>query len=240
MVRRYREQALDEERVHRLDVGVSLAAFNGLLPTAEARRLLGLDTAGPLVGALIPLAEPAVVYELLTAWQALAHAQPTCRFLLAGDGPMFTTIKRRLGELGLAGRATLLRRGIDRRAAIKAADVLVDVSREPQGLSLVRLEARAAGTPVVAMPPVRWDGLTEAASPALQVSAQVIEALTRGRAEEPQAAPDPRGEAAFRARHVALQVAAIWQQLVNDRRVPIPAEMASKPGGRLVLRPETG
>ncbi len=111
-------------------------------------RELGLDE-GPvvsLVGRLVPQKAP---QRFLAAAAGVAAEIPECGFLIVGDGPLRDRLEALAHEVGVEGavRFTGIRR--DARALIARSDVIV-FSSDWEGMSIVALEALAAGIPVVA------------------------------------------------------------------------------------------
>ncbi|MBN2581565.1 MAG: glycosyltransferase [Planctomycetes bacterium] len=94
---------------------------------------------------------------LLAALSSLAADYPSLRLVVAGDGEDRPALTALAARLGLAQRVVFLGRRDDVPSLMKAADVVVLPSRW-EGLSLVLLEAMAAGRPVVA---TRVEGQTE-------------------------------------------------------------------------------
>ncbi len=86
---------------------------------------------------------------LLDAMPAILAAAPAATLLLAGTGPLLWDTARRIARHGLAGSVRLLGQRADLPDLMSAADLLVLPSRF-EGLSLVALEAMAAGLPIVA------------------------------------------------------------------------------------------
>jgi predicted dehydrogenase/glycosyltransferase involved in cell wall biosynthesis len=86
---------------------------------------------------------------LLDAVPAILAKQPNCIVLLAGDGAGMLPIARAIAARGLAGSVRMLGNRGDMPDLMAAADLLILPSRF-EGLSLVALEAMAAGLPIVA------------------------------------------------------------------------------------------
>ncbi len=87
---------------------------------------------------------------LIEAAPRVLAAFPKCRFVLAGTGPMLDTLRRRIGDLGIAERVTIAGFVPDdeRNKLLKMADLAVFPSLyEPFGI--VALEAMASHCPVV-------------------------------------------------------------------------------------------
>jgi predicted dehydrogenase/glycosyltransferase involved in cell wall biosynthesis len=86
---------------------------------------------------------------LLEAMPAILRAQPDAVVLLAGEGPLLFPIAARIAKLGLAGAVRMLGQRGDLPELMASADLLLLPSCF-EGLSLVALEAMAAGLPIVA------------------------------------------------------------------------------------------
>jgi glycosyltransferase involved in cell wall biosynthesis len=110
---------------------------------AEARRELGIAPSERLLVVAGRLVREKRVDVALRA----ARLVPNARAVVVGDGPERAALEREFGDasfVGLVGRARAL-------TWIAAADALLVASREEGAPSVVR-EARALGTPVVALP----------------------------------------------------------------------------------------
>jgi glycosyltransferase involved in cell wall biosynthesis len=109
---------------------------------------LGLDAAPvvSLVGRLVPQKAP---QRFLAAARKVATAVPECRFLIVGDGPLRGELEVQARDLGLGGAVRFTGIREDARALIARSDVIA-FSSDWEGMSIVALEAIAAGTPVVA------------------------------------------------------------------------------------------
>jgi glycosyltransferase involved in cell wall biosynthesis len=109
---------------------------------------LALDEAPvvSLVGRLVPQKAP---QRFLAAARKIAAAIPECRFLIVGDGPLRGELEDQARKLGLQDVIRFTGIRDDARAVIARSDVIA-FSSDWEGMSIVALEAMAAGTPVVA------------------------------------------------------------------------------------------
>ncbi|GAA3723067.1 hypothetical protein GCM10022268_34080 [Sphingomonas cynarae] len=117
-------------------------------PRATLRRYGALDD-GPVLLMAARFAEQKDHRLILDAMPAIRAVHPRVTLLLAGEGPLHWTIARQIAARGLAGSVRMLGQRDDLPDLMGAADLLVLPSRF-EGLSLVALEAMAAGLPVVA------------------------------------------------------------------------------------------
>jgi len=119
--------------------------------SAEARRVLGLDPARPLVlGGGVVDWRKAPDLLLHVGWH-LRRAEVDCAVAWVGDRnerPTWCDWDEEADRLGLAGRATHLSATADLAGVLAAADVFVLSSREDT-FPLVGLEAAALGVPIV-------------------------------------------------------------------------------------------
>jgi glycosyltransferase involved in cell wall biosynthesis len=99
-----------------------------------------------LVGRLVPQKAP---QRFLAAAKKIAAAVPECRFLIVGDGPLRSELEGQARNLGLQDAVRFTGIRDDARVVIARSDV-VAFSSDWEGMSIVALEALAAGTPVVA------------------------------------------------------------------------------------------
>jgi glycosyltransferase involved in cell wall biosynthesis len=131
--------------------GVSREPFGGPADREGVRREFGLAAGSPCyvhVGRF----HPAKNHERLVAvFAEVVRLQPTAGLLLVGGGDpeLAEAIRRRVAGLGLGGRVVFCGERTDVPRLVAAADAMVFPSRR-EGLPLAVVEARAAGTPVVA------------------------------------------------------------------------------------------
>lgn len=109
---------------------------------------LGLDgrPVVALVGRLVPVKAP---QRFLAAAALIAAEIPECRFLVVGDGPLRGSLEDEAKAMGIGGSVRFTGMRGDARDLIARSDLVV-CSSDSEGMSLVTLEALAAGTPVVA------------------------------------------------------------------------------------------
>jgi glycosyltransferase involved in cell wall biosynthesis len=146
-----------------VDARGELVSLRGAEPPrpAEARRRLGLDRPGPLIGLVAQITPWKGQDTAIEALAALRREYPYARLLLVGeakfaargtrfDNPAYLTRLRRLvADLGLDDGVSFLGERGDALEIIAALDVFVAPSwEEPFGRTIV--EAMALGTPVVA------------------------------------------------------------------------------------------
>ena len=86
---------------------------------------------------------------MLAAMPAILAAHPRATLLMAGDGPLLFDVARDVARAGLAGSVRLLGQRSDLPDLMQAADLLL-LPSQFEGLSLVALEAMAAGLAIVA------------------------------------------------------------------------------------------
>lgn len=113
-----------------------------------ARRRLGLDGQGPVVGSIAGFTPVKGHAALLAGLVRTRHELPALQAVLAGTGPCRADIERRARALGLGG-SVLFPGWVDPFAVLPAFDVFVSTSTS-EGLPLSILEAMSQGVPVVA------------------------------------------------------------------------------------------
>lgn len=109
---------------------------------------LGLPTEARLLLSVGRFTEQKGHCYLLEAMKTVLDEQPQAHCLWAGSGPLETSLRARIDELGLNDNVHLLGRRDDVPALLAAADMLVLPSLF-EGLPLVALEAMAVGMPVI-------------------------------------------------------------------------------------------
>jgi glycosyltransferase involved in cell wall biosynthesis len=137
---------------------VDLSDFPSVLAQTpeQSRAGLGFDTRVPLAICVARLAVQKGQDVLLDAWPQVRREVPDARLMLIGEGPRRAEIEQQAAGvegveiLGALGRESTLR-------WMNAASVVVCPSRW-EGMSLVPLEARSLGRPVVA---TEVDGIRE-------------------------------------------------------------------------------
>lgn len=163
---------------------------------------------------------------LLRALPTILAAHPDCIVLLAGEGPLLWTVAAQIAALGLAGSVRMLGSCQDMPDLMAAADLLLLPSRF-EGLSLVALEAMAAGLPVVATDApgnaeLLEDGVSGWLAPAgdaLAYAATVIDALSdcEQLGQVASAARDRQANR-FDADRMIAQTAALYEGASDARR----------------------
>lgn len=139
---------IDPARITVIPNGVEAGRFEGALPRAEARAVLGWPVDAPIVLAVGRLVE-AKNYELLL--RAMAHVRimvPDARAYIAGWGPLGERLEALRARLGLDGAVELLGRREDVPTLVSAADVYV-LSSAWEGFPNALLEAMWSGAAVV-------------------------------------------------------------------------------------------
>lgn len=138
---------MPERRVTVIPNGVSVPPALGAAERSRLDSELGLDGA-PVVTAVGRLVPQKAHHRLLDAAVAVREQIPSARFLIVGDGPLRSELQARISAAGLDGAVTLTGARADARQIIARSEV-VAFSSEWEGLSLVALEALAAGVPIV-------------------------------------------------------------------------------------------
>jgi len=202
-----------------VDVGANAAA--SAEDRERARSELGLDGA-PLVVAAGRLCEQKGQDILLRAWPQVTAALPEARLALVGDGPWRTQLETSAPSGVLfAGYSTAV------PAWLAAADVVALPSRW-EGLSLVLLEAMAAGRSVVASDAggmrqtltSECGAIVPAGDDAGLAAALRARLLDPGLAADEGAAARRRVERLHDVRDVAAQVARAYRDVLERRRLP--------------------
>jgi len=178
---------------------------------------LGLDEGRPVVAAVGRLMAVKAPERFLDAARLVAAEVPETVFLVIGDGPLRAALERRAAGIDVR----FLGQRPDARRLIGRADVLV-VSSESEGLSVVTLEALAAGVPVVSTPATGMAELLEAGAgivaerPDARLLAEAIVSLL-GDASA-RAAHGAAGRALVERRHGLTQMADAYQGLFERVR----------------------
>jgi glycogen synthase len=173
----HEDYGVARERISIVPGGVDVARFQLTLSRSECRARLGWPPDRPVVFAARRLVRRMGLEHLVEA-ASLARAEvPDLLILIAGRGPLETTLAARIQAGGLERTVRLLGRCSDEDLALayRAADLCVVPSVALEGFGLVAAESLAAGTPVLVTP---VGGLPEV------VSALSTDLILRGRTAE--------------------------------------------------------
>jgi glycosyltransferase involved in cell wall biosynthesis len=159
-------------RMHAISYGIDLAPYRAVTPAqiAALRAELGARRDTVLIGSVGRLVEQKDYPTQLRAFAIAARAEPRLRMVLAGDGPLRSSIEALAAELGITDRIVLLGHWTRVPVLLRALDVFVLASKfEPYGVAL--LEAKCAGSAIVAtavneIPKLLHDGVTGLVVPA--------------------------------------------------------------------------
>jgi glycosyltransferase involved in cell wall biosynthesis len=115
----------------------------------EARRKLGLDGTGPVIGVVAYLRPDKGHQVLLRAMPEIVRQQPDCVLLVVGDGSQRSVLESMTVDYGLEARVRFLGAREDIPAVLCALDVFCLPSIRNEGVPQSVLQASAAGLPVV-------------------------------------------------------------------------------------------
>ncbi len=176
----------------------------------------------------------------LQAAAVLAPLFPQMRFLVAGDGPGSSHLKKQAFQLGLFGRLSFCGHCTDLPRRLAAIDIFVLPSLT-EGLSLAVLEAAAAGCAVVAsgvggIPEVITGGEQGLLVPPANVTslARAIATLARDPALARRLARAGRERVAthFTLERMLSRTAALYTRLLSEFRCPAPESAESETAGK--------
>ena len=206
---------------------------NGICPVPcsadrrSVRACLGLPEEAHVILTVARLARQKGHRALLDAATTVLTRAPDARFLWVGDGPLERTLGEAVRRRGLDGCVRLLGRRADVPDLLAAADLFVLPSLF-EGLPLVILEAMAAGLPVIATrvcgtEEAVLDGVTGGLVPAgdgAALAGAILAVLTDpALAARWGAAGRRRLEEDFTAVRMARQTAALYEEVLAERRV---------------------
>jgi glycosyltransferase involved in cell wall biosynthesis len=212
------------DRIRLIANGVDTDRFHPSADRAEARRRLGIRE-GIVAGFVGRLTPKKGVQDLLAA-VATMHAVARPFLLIVGDGEYRQQLESQASALGLSGSYLFAGNRSNVRDYYDAMDLLVLPSYE-EGFPMVVLEALAVGIPVLAskvgdIPKMLVHGengwLIEAGNrhallETLCAACQSNDLQVMGRAGR------SRVEAAFSARHMALQYREAYEMALSVRRL---------------------
>ena len=143
-----RDDGISPARIAIVPNGLDVAAFDAAARALATPAPLG-DGGSPTVLTIARMTYPAKGHDDLLHAAALVRRRADVRFVLVGDGPRETEVRRLARELGLADHVVFLGRRADVPALLQRADVVCHPSRK-EGLPNAVMEAMAAARPIVA------------------------------------------------------------------------------------------
>lgn len=144
------ERALVRDKVVTLHNGVPVSRIEEAATASAARRRLGILPSAFLVGTVGRLVAVKNLELLLEGAAAAASGVPELQVVVAGGGPLRTTLERRAGQLHIEDRVRFTGE-LDRSAVhglLGALDLFVVTSRS-EGFCNAAVEAMAAGVPLL-------------------------------------------------------------------------------------------
>ena len=152
------------DRIVRIPGGVDAAAFAPNASPMEARIRLDWPLNRPIVLAVRRLAPRMGLETLIDAMADVRRDVPDVLLLVAGTGPLDSSLIHRIRERGLAQHVRLLGfiPDADLPYAYRAATLSVVPTVALEGFGLITIESLAAGTPVLVTP---VGGLPEVVAP---------------------------------------------------------------------------
>ena len=116
---------------------------------SELRQQLGFRSDDVVIGSVGRLVEQKDYPTQLRAYALAAARVPHLRMVIAGDGPLRSSLEALARDLGIADRVRFLGNWDDVPTLLRSVDLFAMASKfEPFGVAL--LEAKAAGLPIVA------------------------------------------------------------------------------------------
>ncbi len=140
----------EPDRIRVIRTGLALEHFSRGKRRRAVRQQLEIPDDALVVGIVGRLSGEKGHLVLVDALRILAPEFPKLRLLIVGTGYMREPIELRLGQLGLADRATVAGYVDDLPGVLDAMDIFTLPSVLEEGLPTAILEAQAAGLPVVA------------------------------------------------------------------------------------------
>jgi glycosyltransferase involved in cell wall biosynthesis len=148
-VRRYLVgEGVPAERVVAIPTGVDTRRFSPGAALGTIREELGLSPAVPLVGMVAILRKKKGHHILLDAVPEILRAVPEAVFVLAGNGPQWENVSRKIRGMGLSEKVFMLGLRKDVPNVIASLDLFVLPTLE-EALGTSFLEAMAMEKPVV-------------------------------------------------------------------------------------------
>jgi len=146
----YRDNGFDLESMTSVPTGIDLARFAPDDRQAARRRLGQADV--PTLGILATLRNWKGHFYLLEAFALLRASFPEWRLVFIGDGPQRHNLERKVAELALSDRVTLVGNRDDVPDWLNSLDLFVLPSYGDEGVPQSIMQAMACGLPVVSTP----------------------------------------------------------------------------------------
>lgn len=148
-VRRYLVgEGVPAERVVAIPTGVDIGRFSPGAAAGTVREELGLSPSVPLVGMVAIFRRKKGHHILLDAVPDILRAVPEAVFVLAGNGPQWDNVSRKIRDMGLSEKVFMLGLRKDVPDVIASLDLFVLPTLE-EALGTSFLEAMAMEKPVV-------------------------------------------------------------------------------------------
>lgn len=144
------DNGIPAAQVTSVPTGIDPQRFLPAADRAALRAELGLAPDGKYLGIVATLRSWKGHGYLLEAFAALAR--PEWTLLIVGDGPQREALERRVGELGLAGRVSLVGQQRDPERWLQALDVFCLPSYANEGVPQAVLQAMLTALPIVTTP----------------------------------------------------------------------------------------
>lgn len=128
--------------------------FEGIDRAVEGtalREAVGIAAEVPLIGFVGHLVDQKRPERAVDVLAEVRQAGTPAHLVIAGDGPLRSSVERRVRALGLQGHVTLLGHRTDVERVFGAIDLCV-LTSEAEGIPGVVIEAQMAGCPVVSFP----------------------------------------------------------------------------------------
>ena len=158
-------------------IGLNLDRFARLPTREEARALLGLPDAVPIVGTVARLVPHKRIDLFLEMCRRVADRNPEARFLVLGDGPERAALEALRDRLDLDARVGFRHRLTAEQivAYFRALDIFV-LPTKREGFGMVFAEAMAAETPVVAPRQPPMDEIVRTPTPDISSNPTIADA----------------------------------------------------------------
>ncbi len=143
-----KRDSIDPSKFEVIYNGIETERFDIEMDRLEARRAIGIDEDGPVVGCVCRLSEQKGVTHLIGAFKSVLKEVPLATLLLVGDGPLAEELKKEVKSLSFGGKVRFLGQRRDIPVVLRALDLYVLPSLW-EGLGIAVIEAMASGLPVV-------------------------------------------------------------------------------------------
>lgn len=160
-----RDNKINSGKIISIPAGVDTARYDTHISGNTVRAELAIENAYPVVGVVAILRNWKGHQYLLEAVPAIVTSYPNAKFLIAGNGPQWDNLQRKIRDLGIEKYVIMMGFREDIPEILASLDIFILPSTASEATSQVIPQALAVGKPVIAtntggLPEIIEDGIT--------------------------------------------------------------------------------